>query len=50
MVLLGLVGIGERKLAHRVVELAAIAEIAADHPGIAGLGVGARQSQPHILP
>src|SRR5271166_5161656 len=34
VVALGLVGIGEREFAHRVVELAAIAEIPADRPGV----------------
>jgi len=43
MVLLGLVGICERNLAHRLVEIISLAEIAADHPGIACLCMGPRQ-------
>ena len=41
MVAFGLIGIGKRKLAHRLVELATVAEIAADGPRVTG-GLGVR--------
>src|SRR5208337_1130726 len=44
MVLLGLIGIAERKPAHRLVEFVPLAEIAADCPGIAGLRMRPRQN------
>ena len=41
---LGLVGIGERKFAHRLVELGALLpEIPADRPRVTGLGMRTRQ-------
>ncbi len=43
VVLLGLVGIGQGKRAERLVEVVALAQIAADGRGIAGLGMGAGQ-------
>src|SRR5271166_1768240 len=43
VVSLGLIGIGESKLPHRLVELILLAEIAADCPGIARLSVRSRE-------
>ena len=44
VVLFGLVGVGERKFAHRLVELGALLpEIPADRPRVTGLGMRTRQ-------
>src|SRR5262245_30274117 len=40
----GLVGVGEREFTHRLVEIVPLAEVTADRPGIACLGMRARQN------
>jgi len=44
MIAFGLVGVGEREFAHRLVELGALAQIPADQAGIACFRMRARQS------